>query len=85
MTHENIIKGFMIFITITFLFPPFESVHPYGGAGNAGYAFILFPPERGLGDGKSIVNTDMLLIEWGFAFMLATAAWFLIKVRDKNS
>lgn len=85
VTHEKIIKCFMIFITITFLFPPFKSVSPYGGTGDAGYSFILFPPKGTYGDGRSIVNIGMLMIEWGFAFMLAATAWLLIKIRDKNS
>ncbi len=84
LTPEKVVTGFMIFITMTFLFPPFESVHPYGGGSSAGYSFILFPPKGTYGDGGSIVNTDMLVVEWVFALMLSAAAWILIKIRNRN-
>jgi hypothetical protein len=81
VTQEKIIIAFMVFITLTFLFPPFESVFGKGAVGNAGYSFILLPPK---GQPDSIVNLGTLIAEWGFAFILATAAWHFVIIRNSS-
>lgn len=82
ITEEKIITGFISAITLTFFFPPFESISPYGGSNSEGYRFILLPPDGRFG--TAVINTDMLIVEWGFVLMLATAAWLLIKIRERQ-
>lgn len=83
LTEEKIIIGFISAITLAFLFPPFESIHPNGGSSNAGYNFILSSPKEAWR--RPIVDVDMLLVEWGFALIFATALWILIKTKSAKA
>jgi hypothetical protein len=84
-TQEKIIIAFMGFITLTTLFPPFKQVAD-GATSNAGYSFILFPPKGANWSIHIIPTVDLgtLIAEWGFALILATAAWLLVKIRNNG-
>jgi hypothetical protein len=72
-------------ILLTFAFPPFQDVHPYGGAKNAGYGFIFLPPQSHWAGGRSSVDTNMLLTQWVGIVLLAGISWFLVGFEKRRS
>lgn len=82
-SQRNLLKFAGLLILASFLFPPFESMHPYGGVENVGYGFIFTPPTIANPWGAAMVNTDMLLIEWIGIALLTSILW-LLKMDSKS-
>lgn len=66
---QKVIFAGCILLLAAFLFPPFQNIHPNGGAHNAGYSFILSPPKGPWGNSK--VDVVLLMAEWLGIMLLA--------------
>ncbi|MGX9728576.1 MAG: hypothetical protein ACTFAK_15050 [Candidatus Electronema sp. VV] len=60
--------------TLMLLFPPFQSVYETGTF-NAGYGFLLAPPENGY----AIVNLVLLLMQWVIVALIGGITFYFLK------
>lgn len=79
-SKQKILTTLCFLILLTLLFPPFESVHPYGGTTNAGYSFIMLSPKGQWG--AASVDVEMLLTQWIGILLLAGVAWVSRNAND---
>ena len=70
---QRIVMATLFVLLLSVLFPPFHSIHPAGGAQNAGYGFIFSPPLKG-----TKIDVAVLLTQWvGIILIAVTYALYV--------
>jgi len=79
MPMQKIVMVAGVLLLLALLFPPFQDIHPMGGAQNAGYSFIFFPPEGEWGNSE--IDVAVLLIQWIGILLISTIFTFAVHYR----
>jgi hypothetical protein len=76
-TQRRILKGALIGVVVTLLFPPFLFGWPNGGYAGMGYGFILSWPMKS--DHMASVHVGLLLVEWLGIAIVSCILWALAR------